>query len=71
MEHGQTLAQAARSGATLTGEFVVDCHMHNARVAKLVVALAFLLVFQHLVGFVYLFELRLITALFVRMVLDR
>ena len=34
MEHGQTLAQAARSGATLTGEFVVDCHMHNARVAK-------------------------------------
>ena len=30
MEHGQTLAQAARSGATLTGEFVVDCHMHNA-----------------------------------------
>ncbi len=34
MEHGQTLAQAARSGAALTGEFVVDCHMHNARVAK-------------------------------------
>ena len=34
MEHGQTLAQAARSSATLTGEFVVDCHMHNARVAK-------------------------------------
>ena len=43
----------------------------DTRMTKLVVALALLLVFQHLVGFVYLFELGLIAALFVGVMLDR
>src|SRR5690606_17816798 len=41
----------------------------HAGVAKLVVALALLRIFQHLVGFVYLLKLSFVAALFVRMVL--
>lgn len=34
MEQEQNLAQAARSGAPLLNEYIVDCHMHNGRVAN-------------------------------------
>lgn len=43
----------------------------NAGVTELVVALAFLLVFQHFVGFIDLFKFGLITALFIRVILHR
>lgn len=42
----------------------------DTRVTKLVIALSFLLVFEYFVSFVYLFELCLVTTLFVGMVFD-
>lgn len=34
MEQARSLAQAALNGETLAGEYIADCHMHNARVAN-------------------------------------
>ena len=43
----------------------------NTRMSKLIVALAFLLIFQYFVGFIDFFEFRLIAARLVWMLLNR